>query len=367
MATKPGKMDESTKKFLYIAGAVLSVGLAIFALNGLFTRNTMQVERAEQDEIKRHEREAKDAARKKAEYDAMVARTPLAPRPIRLFHEFVAAVARDNKAEINKLSDFGLDKYDLLMTEERIKRFSDCYANKRYKVSEEKLGDDKAVMAAVFKNQKGMDVEEMAFVMEHRPGGPENWKVVEIENRWYAASGNMPEKARVVLGADRTAVAAPILNESSFQVAPEADPTPQEWLAETDAARRTEITKQMKILLDDEHPAQSGKAAQELINIGKDAIPALLTELAKYDVRKDEDNKKANAIDRTLAAMTDREMGYDAIGLEGSTPPASGLTPAQARVRAVRRWFGWWGEHKSKPLEKRRTTTEVEDPRNRKN
>ena len=366
MATKPlpTKKDESLKNVLYIGGAIVSVAIAVWALSNLFTRSDLQVERAQQQEKERLERDAAEVARKKREYEAFATKTPLAARPIRLFHEFVAAIARESKADINKLSDFGLDKYDLLMTPERIKLFADCYGNKRYKVTEEKLGDEKAVMAALFKSPMGMEVEEVAFLMERRPGGPENWKVVEIENRWFASSGNMPEKARVVLGADRTAVAAPLLTESSFQVAPEADPAPQEWLAETTAAVRTEVSAQIKILLNDEFPAKAGKAAQALINIGKDAVPALLTELAKYDVRKDADNMKANAIDRTLAAMTDREMGYDAIGLEGSVPSASSLTPAQARVRALRRWFGWWGEHKGKPLEKRGAVKEIDDPRN---
>lgn len=58
---------------------------------------------------------------------------------------------------------------------------------------------------------------------------------------------------------------------------------------------------------------------------------------------------KANRIDRTLAVIADREMGYDAVGLEGAVVDGA-LPPAQARIRAVRRWFGWWGERTDRAL-----------------
>ncbi|MSR74347.1 MAG: hypothetical protein EXS14_02600, partial [Planctomycetes bacterium] len=101
MANKPPptKKDDSTKTVLYIAGAILSVGLALWTLSSLFSRNEAQVEQAQQEEVERKARDAAEVARKKREYEAFVAKTPLAPRPIRLFHEFVAAIALDNKAE----------------------------------------------------------------------------------------------------------------------------------------------------------------------------------------------------------------------------------------------------------------------------
>jgi cell division septation protein DedD len=358
-------MSDQNRTVLYIVGAIASIGLAIWSLSGLFTRNQEHVDRAVASEVARKEREANELARKKRELDEFNARTPVVARPIRLFHEFLAAIARDNKAEINKLSDFGLDKYDLLMTPERVKLYGEAYGMKKYAVldKETKLEPEKAFMAATIKNQRNMDVEEIGIYMEHRPGGAENWKVVEIETRYFAASGHTPESARVILGADRTKVAKPLTSESSFQVAPEADPAPQEWLATTTPDQKKQITEQIKILLNDEHPAQASKASQVLVNFGKDAIPALLSEFVKYDVRKDDDNRKANAIDRTLAVMTDREMGYDAIGLESSKPEPGALTPAQARVRAVRRWFGWWGTHKDKPLVKRTQSSDAEEPK----
>lgn len=365
--TPQKKMSDQSRTVLYIVGAILSVGLAIWSLSGLFSRNQEQVDRAIASEAAQKERAAAEAVRKKRELDEFNAKTPVVARPIRLFHEFIAAIARDNKTEINKLSDFGLDKYDLLMTPERVKLFAEAYSMKKYTVldAETKMDSEKAFMAATIKNQRNMDVEEIGFYMERRPGGAENWKVVEVENRWFASSGHTPESMRVILGADRTKAAKPLTSESSFQVAPEADPAPQAWLATTTDDQKKLISEQMKILLNDDHPAKASKASQVLVNFGKDAIPALLTELAKYDVRKDDDNRHANAIDRTLAVMTDREMGYDAIGLESSVAVPGALTPAQARVRAVRRWFGWWGAQKDKPLVKRTQAADAEDPKKR--
>jgi hypothetical protein len=49
--------------------------------------------------------------------------------------------------------------------------------------------------------------------------------------------------------------------------------------------------------------------------------------------------------------MTDLEMGYD----PGSFQTSGALPPAQGRMRAIRRWFGWWNKNKDLPLPQRHT------------
>jgi hypothetical protein len=277
----------------------------------------------------------------------------LAPRPLRLYHEYVKAIAANDRRTVENLSVLEPSVVDQIMDADRVEMIARAYPQRMYREEEGdvKIEGQKARIVKTFQNKVGLDAEGIALTMEQQGANTENWKVTKFENRYYAASNKTPESTFVAIGENRALAAAPIKHESSFRVAPEADPAPQDWLPETTEEQKKTIGDLMTQLMDESHPARTTAASQELINIGKPAIPALLTQLAKYDVRMEDGNRQANVIDRTLAAMTQLEMGYDAVGLAGA---AGALPPALARVRAVRRWFGWWGESgKTKPLKKK--------------
>ncbi len=280
----------------------------------------------------------------------------LAPRPVRLFHEYVKAVMLGDRTAVEKLSELSLRQIDILVTEERKEILEKSVPGRLFTLTEEKIDGEKAVFAAVFKNPRGLEVMGLRLTMAQR-GGAESWKVTAVEDQWYAESGKVPEFRFVALGGDRKDAQRPLDESSSFHSLPEADPQPLDWLPGTSEEMRTAIEAHMRDILDFEHPAKLSKASRALAGLGKDAIPRILTEIAKYDVRNEEDNRRVNALERTLAAMTDLEFGYDAVGLEGGVGP---ITPAQARVRAIRRWFGWWLANKDKPLPKREAAPDAE-------
>lgn len=272
----------------------------------------------------------------------------LSPRPFRLYHEFIAAIQKLDRKEIQRLSQLDESMVDLLLDKDRCELLKVSYPMKRFKMEEEKIEGTKARFTAVYQNAKGFDVEAISFDMEQIGSGPEDWKVVQVHNRYYGASGKTPESGLIVLGSDRTKVAAPFTHATTF-VAPEAEPKELPWLAGTTPEQIQKISSLVKDLLDETGTSKMNDASKELVEIGKPAIPALLNAFIGIDVRKDEGNRRANAIDRTLMFVTGLEMGYVAVGLDNAAVP-----PAMARHRAVRRWFGWWielGQHK--PLKKR--------------
>ena len=72
----------------------------------------------------------------------------------------------------------------------------------------------------------------------------------------------------------------------------------------------------------------------------------LLNEFVGLNLNKEDDIKHGNSVDRTLAALTDQEMGFDPAQFQST----GAIPPAEGRMRAIRRWFGWWDRNKDLPL-----------------
>lgn len=287
-------------------------------------------------------------------------RNPLKPvamaaRPIVLADQYLKAIGNGDRRFIANNSVIENEKLDLLLEKERVDAVSMALGNKTIEWAEPKVEGSKARVEVTISNPTNLPVESLAFVLENQGSTDDGWKVVRVENRYYASSGKVPEKGFVAMGENRASVAAPLDNTSSFRMPPEMDPTMQDWVPGTTEAQKTEITGLVQKLADP-NSADYSRVSARLVEIGKPAIPQLLNVFTRLDVRKEDDNLKANAVDRTLARLTDLEMGYDAVGLQGAAPGA--LPPALARVRAVRRWFGWWDKHKNDPIKPRLATEE---------
>jgi hypothetical protein len=331
--------DQQLKTWTIIGfGSVAVLVGGFFALNALMTED--RGGRSLVKEIPPESRPAKKAVAEEA--------VPLAARPIRLFHEYVRAIHGGDRKAILAVSEMDEAKVDLLLTEERSKIITEALQSKRWQMTQETITGDKANFAAKFQNGKGFDVMELRLLMRQRSSA-EDWVVTGVEDRWFAASGKMPESRTVALGADRSVAANPFKEVSSFGTMPEAEPAVLDWLPGTPESQKAEIERHIRDLFDEKNPAKLSTASSALVTIGKPAIPKLLSEFVGLDNRKEDDVKKGNAIDRTLAAMTDLEMGYDPATFQS----AGALPPAQGRLRAVRRWFGWWNKNKDQPLPRR--------------
>jgi hypothetical protein len=270
------------------------------------------------------------------------------PRPVLLFEEYVRAVQASNKPIIKRYSELDEAKIDLLVTEERIKILTDSLTSKRWKYTEQKIEGGTARIAAQYMNNRGFEMMTLALEMRQR-GGPDDWLVTKVLDQWYSSSGHVPESRPVELGADRSIAAAPIKDPTTFNKIPEGEPKQLDWLPGTSDADKAAISGHIRDLFDDKHPAKLSKASTALATIGKPAIPMLLNEFVGLDLRKDDDIKRGNSVDRTLAALTDMEMGFDPANFQS----AGAIPPAEGRMRAIRRWFGWWDRNKDLPITRR--------------
>jgi hypothetical protein len=268
----------------------------------------------------------------------------LAPRPVRLLYELIDALAKKDRTEVARYLELSPKLVDELVTQERADIVNRAKQANAIDVAEPKIEGDTALMVASFMNPQRVKVMDLAFYMAKR-GGDEDWKVTKVEDQWYLASGKQAESRRVALGEDRKGAEQVIKQESNFESMTEVDPKKLDWLPGTTAEQKAGIEAKIKLLLDIDKQMESQASVQALVDYGKPAIPPLLNEFVGLDVRHDEDVRRGYLIDKVLTRMARMVVGYSA----GSTGTA-GVPPAQIRVRAIRRWFGWWHDNKNLPL-----------------
>lgn len=261
-----------------------------------------------------------------------------------LFGRFVVALASNDRVSVEKCSMLDPKTLDLLITEERASILSKGGAmTLQFNMTKETVATDKATLAAVFRNTNGLDIMELEVDMELKAPA-EDWQVVTVKDRWYGASGHPAETKTVKIGDDRSSA----LRKEVSNVAkiPEAEPAPVDWLPNTSDETKLIFRAKLKLILDRSKPADSTRAIQDLAEFGKQMVPGLLNELVAVDFRSEEGVRIGFDLDRTLNLITGLEMGYDVANMSKTLPPA------QARQRAVRRWFGWWEGNKDKPITK---------------
>jgi hypothetical protein len=337
--------DQTAKTWTIIGfGTVIVLVAGFFALNVLMTEDRGGEKLVDKPFV------APETVRKPVVDDTPV---PLLPKPVRLFEDVVKAIHRNDRKAILAVSEVEEPKIDLLLTPERVKIVTESLQTKKWDITEQSIESGKAELAAMFKNGRGYEIMGLKLFMRQR-GGAEDWVITRIEDQWYATSGKMPENRFVELGADRSVAAAPIKEAKTFGSIPEAEPKELDWLPGTPEAQKVEIQGHIKALFDQQNPARFTEASQALTTIGKPAIPKLLSEFVNLDVRKEDDVIRGNTIDRTLAAMTDQEFGYDPATFQST----GALPPAMGRMRAIRRWFGWWEKNKEHPLPRRNQAEE---------
>ena len=326
LSPRPRPQDDTAKKWAIIGGITVVV-----LVGGFFVLKTLMEEdrggRSLVTRSRRLEAGQEDGRRRHAGRAAAAAHPPV--RGVR---------PRDpdnDKKLIARYSELDESKLELLMTEERIKILTDSLTSRRWKYNEkpEKFDTGTTRISATYMNSRGFELMELALTMRQR-GGPEDWLVTKVEDRWFASSGKTPESRVVELGANRAVAAAPLKDPATFNKMPESEPKQLDWIPGTTQEQKNEIERHIKDLFDEKHPAKLSKASTALATIGKPAIPRLLNQFIGLDLRKDDDIKRGNSVDRTLAALTDVEMGFDPAQLpvrrERFLRPRAGCAPSAA-------------------------------------
>jgi len=161
------------------------------------------------------------------------------------------------------------------------------------------------------------------------------WNLAKVDGEWKATRWEEwlsdAERKKRNRGFD-------IVKLSDGSVVVEREPEPLPHLEDTPQEVRDRIDELMATMLDLELTTQSSKASRELIEIGKPAIPALLTHLFENTLSTEDDSIRANIAVQALRQITDEFFGYQPMALVGS---ALGTTE-ERRMSAVRQWFAWW-------------------------
>ncbi len=141
---------------------------------------------------------------------------------------------------------------------------------------------------------------------------------------------------------------------------PEEKPSLVDWPKGMSDATKSKMESQVATLTQTDNFRSANDAKFAMIDRGKAAIPALLRSLSQLDFEEDNaEIAKAFQIIQTLREITglnfnfqpaQTRQGFGAGGMTRSTP--------EERLKAVRRWFGWWKVNKSSWTKK----IEAKDP-----
>ncbi len=118
----------------------------------------------------------------------------------------------------------------------------------------------------------------------------------------------------------------------------EAEPRPLEHLADTPPEMRAEIDRLYATLIDLDLTREASAARSRLIEIGRPAMPILLTGLYEIPLDTDEQGIQVNQIVMALRDITGQNFGYAPIELAGSSLGES----AERRESSIKQWFAWW-------------------------
>ena len=173
-----------------------------------------------------------------------------------------------------------------------------------------------------------------------RGGGAEKrtieWHLVRHgEDDWRAASWTEwltdVERRRLERGYD-------VVELSDGSVVAEREPEPLEHLEDTPAELRERIDELLVTALDLDLTVEAARAKNELVEIGRPAIPILLTHLWENRLEDRDDGIRANIAVTALRSITGEFFGYQPQTLVGSSLG----TTEERRQSSIRQWFAWW-------------------------
>lgn len=196
-----------------------------------------------------------------------------------------------------------------------------------------------------------------AFVriaVKPRAGGVESrwveWNLTKEGNRYKAWKWQRwlsPDEVR----AAKKKKGYEVKTLSDGSVVHEREPAPLGHLEDTPAELRQEIDGLLATMLDLDLTKEGGRARARLVEIGRPAIPPLLTKFYEIPADDEPNRIRCNMIDQALSDITGQQFGY----APGEAGTAAGTTE-ERRASSIKQWFAWWYKN-----EKRFTTKKVED------
>lgn len=185
----------------------------------------------------------------------------------------------------------------------------------------------------------GLESRTMAFVLVRDPKQEGAYRVAGWE-RFITA-----EEERAVARAPKSYAKVELSDGSKVY---EAQPRALEHLEDTPPELRAEIDQAYATMIDLDLTREATQARQRLVEIGKPAIPVLLTGLYEIPLDTMDQAIQVNQICRALRDITGEYHGYEPMELAGSTVG----TTRERRESSIKQWFAWW-ERKGRGFEAR--------------
>jgi hypothetical protein len=172
------------------------------------------------------------------------------------------------------------------------------------------------------------------------------WKLAKEDGKWKAWSWTRylspQETAREKRQVESKAYQKVKLSDGSLVF--ERDPEPLAHLEDTAPELRARIDQLYATMTNLELTRESSRALAELIEIGRPAIPILLTGLYQTPLDGEDNLRRINLIDQALRAIS----GFDT-GFKPQIQEASGVGTTEERQKSsVRQWFAWWYQNQKK-------------------
>jgi len=179
--------------------------------------------------------------------------------------------------------------------------------------------------------ERAIESRTMEFRLARDIRSGDRWKVITWQ-RWLSPEELAAMKRRSAREYEKVTL-------SDGSVVYEADPRPLEHLDDTPMELRAEIDAAFARMIDFElRPPETAAAKRELEQIGKPAIPILLTGLFEIPLETDEQAMKVNLINQCLEEITGYYTGWKPQVAQGSGTGTS----EERRQSAIKQWFAWW-------------------------
>jgi len=180
-------------------------------------------------------------------------------------------------------------------------------------------------------------------------GGPESrtfeWLMLQDGDRYKAAAwGRYIDPKDLAKAAKRKPKGYEKKTLSDGSVVLEREPEPLEHLDSTPQELRDEIDELYGNIIDLSLTKEMSKAMLRLQEIGKPAVPRLLTGLFETPLKDFDDARKVQNIVIVLRKITAQRFGYEPLTLVGSQMG----TTEERRQSSIKQWFAWWYRKGSK-------------------
>ena len=183
------------------------------------------------------------------------------------------------------------------------------------------------------------------------------WDLVQVDGEWKLAGWSklMAQKGQrdQSYAVSSAGLAKVELEDGSVVVEREAEAL--QHLSDSSPELRERIDSLYATMVDLDLTRESNAARDELIAIGKPAIPKLLTGLFETRLDTEDQSIKANIIVVALRNITGKNFGYQPMALSGQKDSE------EYRMSAVRQWFAWWYRFGPKFTLKREGKDALED------